>query len=503
MEKILLYLYSAILIIMPGVSSQAQEFKFEEYSSFVNPWNIEIRSVIFGDLQGDGVLEVLYYYGDSLVIYLPDLDGYYILKDNIPDNVKNTTRLFADVNRDNILDLLIGTCFESPPMISVEFFDGTINGSTTYTYASNIYLANEDLMRLSLCALDVNSDGYNELLMTYDSSEVNFESGDYWGTLGCKTKLYYSFPDSLMVQNNLAIGGMFGDLELFSHHGEKVFATQHSAWFTTIGYEFHHNKWHSIFDAETLDEFYFTSMLPGPDHERMILCGNMYNEYPSDEILLRTFIYNSESPTNYDTRLALYGFRDSLYLDLIWERDYSNLPDFYYMAEHVYHPEFPGTFFGIWDGCLKQFDGNNGDEIASVDFQIAPENIYWTYPLHDKRPFLYTKTGDSITLYEIQRIPTSVDDKNALPEVFSLGNPYPNPFNASQTIPVKINRIGERLEVVVFDIIGRKIETIYDNTVNNNEIEIIWNAEKFASGIYFIKATSGDKSEIVKTVLLK
>jgi len=89
-----------------------------------------------------------------------------------------------------------------------------------------------------------------------------------------------------------------------------------------------------------------------------------------------------------------------------------------------------------------------------------------------------------------------------LPTTLSLGRPYPNPFNATQTIPVT-TKPGRALTVDIYNLLGQKIDCLYSGVAYTQQLNLIWKADKFASGIYFIKAVSDDKTDIRKSILLK
>ena len=42
-----------------------------------------------------------------------------------------------------------------------------------------------------------------------------------------------------------------------------------------------------------------------------------------------------------------------------------------------------------------------------------------------------------------------------------------------------------------------------NGTCHDSELKLEWQADAFASGIYFIKATSGSQTAVVKSILLK
>lgn len=492
---------AALFFLICACPVTAQEFEFVEFMSFNVPGITEISDFDFGDLDGDGFPEILAVSSDSIFLYSSEIDSILLSKDLGLDNFWGNFRfLFADVNRDSIPDIIIGKYSIMENELQIEFFNGAdiLNGNylpQIYIYPSSTYWYSPFLNLSILDAMDLNCDGYNEMILSYDSSIIRSIAPVGDGTLTGNTHIYHSFPDSIHINNKLAVTGPVISL---SSYGEKIIVRQQYGWFSEIGPDRSvHKSWNTILDATTMTESDYSKILPNVSASYNIRCGNFIDIDSNDEILVRKLIYNSDYD-RYDTKMELYGFSDSLSVELIWEQWYGNS-----ISGYIYIPDYPGTFFGNWNGNFTQFDGRNGIVLSVSDSPITADKIFWEYLFDDARPYRVAITSNNVTLYEVKQIPTSVDENGPLPKTFAVGNPYPNPFNASQTIPIKLNRVGERLEVAIFDILGRKIEIIYDNVTTNTEIKITWNADRFASGIYFIKATSENRSEIVKTILLK
>ncbi|HBC47010.1 MAG TPA: hypothetical protein DCZ43_08190, partial [candidate division Zixibacteria bacterium] len=89
-----------------------------------------------------------------------------------------------------------------------------------------------------------------------------------------------------------------------------------------------------------------------------------------------------------------------------------------------------------------------------------------------------------------------------LPKYFSISQNYPNPFNAQTTIRYTLPTASD-VSIDIFDITGRKIETIISGRQDAGEYEAVWNAADLASGIYFYKLKAGEYSKTEKCILLK
>jgi len=97
---------------------------------------------------------------------------------------------------------------------------------------------------------------------------------------------------------------------------------------------------------------------------------------------------------------------------------------------------------------------------------------------------------------------TGIDDEIDMPNVFSLKQNYPNPFNASTTISYSLPE-GSNVNIDIFDIMGRKIETLVTGHQSAGEHSIVWNASNVSSGVYLYRITAGDYSETKMCNLLK
>ena len=86
---------------------------------------------------------------------------------------------------------------------------------------------------------------------------------------------------------------------------------------------------------------------------------------------------------------------------------------------------------------------------------------------------------------------------------------YPNPFNPITTIKYSIAK-PELVTLKVYDILGKEIATLVNESQKSGNYEVEFNASNFASGVYFYRLQSGnpDKSgqvftETKKMILLR
>ena len=78
---------------------------------------------------------------------------------------------------------------------------------------------------------------------------------------------------------------------------------------------------------------------------------------------------------------------------------------------------------------------------------------------------------------------------------------YPNPFNAATTIRYTLPNKSE-MSLSVYNLLGQKIETLFEGVQNPGEHAITWDASHLPSGIYFARLEIAGQTENIKMVLL-
>lgn len=106
--------------------------------------------------------------------------------------------------------------------------------------------------------------------------------------------------------------------------------------------------------------------------------------------------------------------------------------------------------------------------------------------------------------YNFDGILTEVNEKNRLqiPDEFQLYQNYPNPFNPLTNIKFDIPLTG-KVELKVYDILGREIKSLIDEIKQPGKYEIKFNANGLTSGVYFYKLKYDNHFEVRKMLFLK
>jgi len=89
-----------------------------------------------------------------------------------------------------------------------------------------------------------------------------------------------------------------------------------------------------------------------------------------------------------------------------------------------------------------------------------------------------------------------------LPVESAFSQNHPNPFNPVTTIKFSLPEPG-RVELVVFDLQGRRVATLADGELGAGDHQITWDASDQASGVYFYRLIAGDVQETRRMILLK
>lgn len=99
--------------------------------------------------------------------------------------------------------------------------------------------------------------------------------------------------------------------------------------------------------------------------------------------------------------------------------------------------------------------------------------------------------------------PLSVEPVSGnIPLQYSLSQNYPNPFNPETKIKFQIPQQGYA-ELIVFDITGKIIKTLFNEDLGAGEYSVKFNADGFSSGIYFYRLSSNGYTDTKKMILVK
>lgn len=158
----------------------------------------------------------------------------------------------------------------------------------------------------------------------------------------------------------------------------------------------------------------------------------------------------------------------------------------------------------VGDNGTIRFSTNGGETWFTDAFFNSPlTRHYKAISLINRDHNTFSALSD--TLWFVSSDPFTVGVRpvsSEIPKGFSLSQNYPNPFNPISKIKMQISKLSA-VKLVVFDILGREVETLVNEQLRPGTHEVEFDGSKYASGVYFYKLSAGDFTETRKMVLVK
>ena len=113
------------------------------------------------------------------------------------------------------------------------------------------------------------------------------------------------------------------------------------------------------------------------------------------------------------------------------------------------------------------------------------------------------------SIKEINKIIVGISNKDQygeggdrIPTEYALMHAYPNPFNPVTNITYGLPEYTN-IQIVIFDLSGKQIESLINEFQSPGYYSINWNADNHPSGVYFVKIVAGDYINTQKLMLVK
>lgn len=117
--------------------------------------------------------------------------------------------------------------------------------------------------------------------------------------------------------------------------------------------------------------------------------------------------------------------------------------------------------------------------------------------------FSYAGQGPNNVYFNQEGLVTGVTPINGnIPGKYLLMQNFPNPFNPATTIRFNIPK-SSFVTIKVYDVLGNEIAVLVNENLNPNNYEVNWNANGFASGVYFYELVTNDFTDVKKMILVK
>jgi hypothetical protein len=159
----------------------------------------------------------------------------------------------------------------------------------------------------------------------------------------------------------------------------------------------------------------------------------------------------------------------------------------------------------IWEDIDNPVTLPDGDILLKLEFEILtgePSSLTVDF----MEAYIVDVEGNNFVVFgfegEVVRLLTSIDDDDEIPVSFDLGANYPNPFNGSTIINYQLPQ-SSHIQIVIYDVLGRTIDTILDETKEAGYHQVTWNSPNQPSGIYFYRMITDEFSKTSKMLYLK
>jgi hypothetical protein len=163
--------------------------------------------------------------------------------------------------------------------------------------------------------------------------------------------------------------------------------------------------------------------------------------------------------------------------------------------------------YGTIDASLGQSDPttitgsqnwSNAGEEDNDENTLIIKDVYITNQFMQEFKKRYNEAGGTGQFI----VPTSVEDNSIKEFNYTLYQNFPNPFNPVTTIRFELP-YSEKVELSVYDVLGRKVANLYDGIANAGINVIDFNAQNFASGVYIYRLKADNYSTSKKLIILK
>lgn len=150
------------------------------------------------------------------------------------------------------------------------------------------------------------------------------------------------------------------------------------------------------------------------------------------------------------------------------------------------------VFAATTEGVLRSIDG--GHSWHSMNDGLPGSRHRTSGLAVDAEGYLYVGTWGEGVFRSTEAVATTLEEPiEQLPgRLTSLQN-HPNPFRDRTTISYELRHAG-RVRLVVYDILGRAVETLVDGSRPAGRHEVVFEAGGLASGVYFYQLQAGRTS---------
>lgn len=195
---------------------------------------------------------------------------------------------------------------------------------------------------------------------------------------------------------------------------------------------------------------------------------------------------------------------DSTYTDVkLWSSCLDWGPDGHLWAGNL-RPDWAGPKGAMW----YSYDVETHERMDSVGVPMGEPSEGGFY---SPRGAAWSNDGNTMYLADFDYNMVSVwkkagsaieQDGEVIARTFKLQQNYPNPFNPVTTIPFELYK-RSNVELKVYDVNGREVETLISSQMNTGKHEYTYDASDLASGVYYYQLTIEGQTLSKRMILVK
>ncbi len=409
----------------------------------------------------------------------------------------NSTR-FVDIDADGDKDLFISVLYLSQNHNNFAFYrnEGTPL-LPNFQRVTNDYLNNVDVGGSSnIRFVDIDNDGDKDLFIGSDHATISFFKNTGTPTAPSFTLISDSLP---ILSTSFNYAPAFADLDndgdldmiLGSYIKDSVWFFRNTG--TPTNFTF------------TLEARGYQIGLTTLGQSSTPTFVDIDNDGDQDLFIGATngriiYYQNTGTPSNFN-----FVYRTNFY-DSIDAGDES-IPRFF----DIDHDGDYDLFIGKQDGKISYYENVGSPSVPNFVFRT---NVYSNIDVHQNscpefvdlknntHPDLFVGNVKGGLFYFKNEDVGIKNISNLIPENSRLYQNYPNPFNPSTKIKFDLTK-NSFVKLSIFDVSGRQIAALLNEKLNPGSYEYTWNAEGFASGIYFYRLETEFFTENKKMLFIK
>jgi len=228
--------------------------------------------------------------------------------------------------------------------------------------------------------------------------------------------------------------------------------------------------------------------------------------------------YSSGQWSATDSRIGnyIYGSDPTMTISGIMNLTATSLPILTFWHKYSL---FEDGFWGRYDSIHIEVSVNGGFDWNTVQSWRQSNNA-WTYEQINLSSYktnsvkvrfhLSSHNGgggsadgwyiDDVSIYDMNAVIKKIGD--IIPNKYALSQNYPNPFNPTTNIRYDLPK-NTFVKLIVFDMLGREVETLVYEKLNAGTYSVDWNASQYPSGVYFYYLQADSYTEVNKMILTK